>query len=215
MMHSRGEAAARATTLVIACGAIAHELVALRAQHGWQHMTIQCLPARWHNRPEHIAPGVEEKIIAAGEKFDRVFVAYADCGTGGMLDQVLERHGVERLAGSHCYEFLAGSAVFEQLADDEVGTFYLTDFLARHFERLILSGLGIDRHPELLPMYFGNYTRLVYLAQRDDPGLDERAEAAATHLGLTYERRATGLGPLDAQLVRFETDTHLQGSTDA
>jgi hypothetical protein len=192
-----------ARTLVIACGAIAHELVAMRDRLAWPELAIQCLPADWHNRPERIAPGVEAKLETAHTQFDKIFVAYADCGTGGELDVVLARFGVERLAGSHCYEFFAGTTIFEALAEEELGTFYLTDFLARHFERLIIHGLGIDRHPELLPMYFGNYKRLLYLAQRDAPELDARAEDAARRLGLEYVRVATGLEPLAGQLVHF------------
>jgi hypothetical protein len=192
-----------ARALVVACGAIAHELVALRNLYGWDALTISCLPAEWHNRPEKIAPGVEEKLLKARGEFDHVFVAYGDCGTGGELDVVLERYGAERLPGSHCYEFLAGSAEFEATWDEQPATFFLTDFLARHFERLILRGLGIDRHPELLEMYFGNYERVLYLAQRKDPKLVAMAQAAADHLGLEYAYKFTGLDPLDDQLDRF------------
>ena len=126
----------------------------------------------------------------------KIFVAYADCGTGGSLDAVLEREGVERIAGAHCYEFYAGSATYAAMQDEELGTFYLTDFLARQFESIVLVGLGLDRHPELLSDYFGSYRRLVYLAQTDDPELTERAAAAAARLGLAFERRMTGYGEL-------------------
>ena len=159
--------AAAANTLVIACGALAKEIVALRLANGWSHMDVTCLPAELHNRPEKIPAAVREKIQRFKSRYVNLFVAYADCGTGGLLDVVLAEEGVERIAGAHCYEFYAGAKVFEQLAEQEIGTFYLTDFLLRHFERLIIHGLGIDKHPQLLPVYFGNYKKLVYLAQAE------------------------------------------------
>ena len=191
---------ARVSTLVIACGALAHEIVALRRLNDWPHLQVQCLPADLHNRPEKIPEAVRAKIRAARSRFASIFVAYADCGTGGLLDAVLREEGVERIGGAHCYEFFAGSAAFEALTEQELGTFYLTDFLARHFERLIIRGMGIDRHPELLPMYFGHYRRLVYLAQTESPEADAAAQAAAARLGLAYERRFTGYGELGTSL---------------
>ncbi len=187
-------------TLLIACGAIARELTTVLAASGFEHVEVRCLPPELHNRPERIPEAVRERIRAARPRFASVFVGYADCGTGGALDAVLAQEGAERLPGTHCYEFLAGSARFAELAAREAGTFYLTDFLARHFERLVLRGLGLDRHPELLGAYFGNYRRLVYLAQRDDPALLARARAAAVRLGLAFEHVKTGLGPLAAAL---------------
>lgn len=192
----------RPAILVIACGALAHEIVALRRINQWPHMVVQCLPADFHNRPEKIPAAVKAKIDANQGKFASIFVAYADCGTGGRLDAVLQEHGIERIAGSHCYEFFAGSQAFAEMADAEPGTFYLTDFLLKHFDRLILHGLGIDKHPELLPLYFGNYTRLVYLAQLEQPGLREAGARAAGHLGLAYEYRVTGYGALRSSLQR-------------
>lgn len=192
----------RPAMLVIACGALAHEIVALRRINDWPHMAVQCLPADLHNRPEKIADAVRDKIAANRGKFASIFVAYADCGTGGQLDAVLAQEGIERIPGAHCYEFFAGSQAFAELADAEPGTFYLTDFLLRHFDRLILRGLGIDRHPELLPLYFGNYTRLVYLAQLEQPGLREAGQRAAERLGLAYEYRVTGYGDLQRSLQR-------------
>lgn len=182
--------------LVLACGAIARELEALRRAGPLAHVTLRCLDAELHNRPERIAPAVDAAIRRHREACAELFVAYADCGTGGELDRVLEAHGVERLPGAHCYEFLAGSGPFAALAEEEPGTFYLTDFLVRHFERLVKRGLGLDRHPQLMPMYFGNYRRLVYLAQREDEGLAEAAKGWADWLGLAYEYRFTGLSPL-------------------
>lgn len=193
--------AAAANTLILACGALAHEIVALIRANGWTSFTVQCLPADLHNRPGEIPEAVRRKIRAARGRYDHVFVAYADCGTGGRLDAVLAEEGVERLPGAHCYEFYAGSEAFRELAEEEPGTFYLTDFLVRHFDRLIIRGMGIDRHPELLPMLFGNYRRVVYLAQRDEPELRERAQAAARRLGLEYEYRFTGYGELGTTLA--------------
>jgi hypothetical protein len=192
--------AAAAGVLVIACGALAHEIVALRKLNDWPHLTIQCLPAELHNRPEKIPAAVQEKIHANRGLYASLFVAYADCGTGGLLDAMLAQEQVERIPGAHCYEFFAGSSVFAALADSEPGTFYLTDFLLRHFERLVIHGLGIDSHPELLAMYFGNYRRLVYLAQVENPQHIEDAKEAARRLGLAFEYRFTGYGDLAKSL---------------
>ena len=146
---------------------------------------------------------MDAKLKELSGGYERVFVAYADCGTGGELDKVLELHGVERLPGAHCYGFLTGNDAWEELHDAEPATFYLTDFLARHFDALVIRGLGLDRHPELLPDYFGNYRRLLYLAQTDDDDLRARARAAAGRLGLAYEERRTGYGDLVPSLTRF------------
>jgi hypothetical protein len=179
---------------VVGCGALARELVALTRD--LPNVDITCLPATLHNRPGGIPAAVRERIRRRRAGYDRVFVAYADCGTGGLLDPVIAEEGVERLAGAHCYEFYATSPAFERLVDDEPATFFLTDFLARNFERLIIRGLGLDRHPELRDQYFGNYRRLVYLAQTDDPTLAAAARRAARRLGLAYEQRHTGYGQL-------------------
>ena len=188
--------------LVIGCGALAAELVALTRRAGLPDVELTCLPAWLHNRPERIPAAVRARIRRArADGYERLFVAYADCGTGGLLDRVLGEEGVPRLEGAHCYEVYAGQAAFATLADEEPGTFYLTDFLARNFEPLVVRGLGLDRHPELLRLYFGNYRRLVYLAQTDDVSLDGRAVAAAKHLGLAYERRYTGLAELEHGLA--------------
>ena len=192
----------RASTLVIACGALAHEIVALRRINNWPHMDVQCLPADWHNRPEKIPEAVRAKIKLNRARYKAMFVAYADCGTGGLLDKVLEEEGVERIPGAHCYEFFAGGAAFAEMAEAEVGTFYLTDFLLTHFERLIIHGLGLDKHPELLPLYFGNYRRLVYLAQVETPERIAAGQIAAERLGLVYEYRVTGYGELAHSLRR-------------
>jgi hypothetical protein len=188
------------TTLVIACGAIARELVRIRDANGWTHIDFRCLPAELHNRPERIPEAVLHEIEAQRGRYERVFVGYADCGTGGLLDRALAGTGVERIPGAHCYEFYAGSTVFSQLAEEEPGTFYLTDFLVRHFERLVVRGLGLDRNPALLPVYFGNYRRVVYLAQAGDPQLQDLARRHAAFLGLEYHYRPCGDGPLSLVL---------------
>lgn len=190
-----------ARTLILACGALAHEIVALIRANGWDTLAVQCLPADLHNRPGEIPEAVRTSIRRARGAYDHVFVAYADCGTGGRLDAVLAEEGVERLPGAHCYEFYAGSGAFHALADEEPGTFYLTDFLVRHFDRLVIRGMGIDRHPEILSMMFGNYRRVVYLAQTDDAELRRCAELAAGRLGLAYEHRFTGYGELATSLA--------------
>lgn len=190
--------------LVIGCGALARELVALTRRAGFPDVDLTCLPAKLHNRPQLIPAAVEARIRRARtDGYDRIFVAYADCGTGGQLDRVLEAEGVARLEGAHCYEVYAGRAAFAALSEEEPGTFYLTDFLARNFERLVIRGLGLDRHPELLPLYFGNYRRLVFLAQTDDEDLTRIASAAATRLGLEFERRFVGLGEMASALESF------------
>ena len=192
--------AAAANTLVIACGALAREIIALRQANAWTHMDVTCLPAELHNRPEKIPGLVREKIQRFKAQYPHIFVAYADCGTGGLLDTVLQEEGVQRLPGAHCYEFYAGSAAFTQMADAELGTFYLTDFLLRHFERLIMHGLGIDKHPQLLPVYFGNYTTLMYLCQKESPEGIAQGQAAAQRLGLAFAYRVTGYGEMETEL---------------
>jgi hypothetical protein len=189
-------------TLVIACGALARELVMVIEANRLDHITVTCLPAIWHNHPEKIPEGVRRKIRANRAKYDDILCLYGDCGTGGMLDAVLAEEGVERIEGPHCYAFFAGLDAFERLSEEELGTFYLTDYLVRHFERLMIRGLGLDRYPQLLQDYFGHYKRVVFLAQTEDEALDLKARAAAERLGLAYERRFTGLGGLDAFLPR-------------
>jgi hypothetical protein len=195
--------AERPEVLVLACGAIAREVLAVVKLNGWENVTVRCLPAKLHSRPELIAPAVDAKLSELSERYEQVFVAYADCGTGGALDEVLDRHGVERLPGAHCYGFLTGNDAWQELHDAEPATFYLTDFLARHFDALVIRGLGLDRHPELLSQYFGNYKRLLFLAQTDDDDLRTRAQAAARRLDLDYEERRTGYGDLLPSLTRF------------
>ena len=191
--------------LVIACGALAREIVALRDLNGWTRMDLACLPAILHNHPERIPQAVEDAVAAHAGRYARIFVAYADCGTGGRLAETCARLGVEMIEGPHCYAFFEGAAAFAARGDAEMTAFYLTDFLARQFDAFVVRPLGLDRHPELREMYFGHYERLVYLAQTDDPALDARARAAAGRLGLAYERRRTGYGGLEGALRRAVT----------
>lgn len=191
----------RPRTLLIGCGALAREMIDVIRLNRWSHISVTCLPAIWHNTPRKIPEGVRGKIHAARDDYDRIFVLYGDCGTGGELDRILAEEGVERIEGPHCYSFFTGNLDFEALHDADPAVFYLTDYLARHFDRLVIQGLGLDRHPDLLPLYFGNYTRLIYLAQTDDPGLKARAESAAEKLGLAYEYRFTAYGQLESFLA--------------
>lgn len=187
--------------LLIACGALAREIIALRKLGGWDHVEIQCLPAELHTNPRQIPAAVRVRLEAVKGRYDEVFVAYADCGTGGLLDAVLAEHGVERLPGAHCYEFLAGAESFAAQHEAEPRTFYLTDFLVRHFDRLVMRGLGLDLHPELLSDYFGNYRRVLYLAQTRSSALEARARNCAERLELAFETHFTGLGLLEQALA--------------
>jgi Protein of unknown function (DUF1638) len=189
-------------TLLIACGALAREVMALIRLNGWTQMAVACLPAKLHNTPARIPEAVRAKIRKARKSYDKIFVLYGDCGTGGRLDAVLAEEGVERIPGPHCYAFYSGVDAFLAQAEAEPACFYLTDYLARHFDRLVIAGLGLDRHPELLPDYFGNYEKLIYLAQVPDPQLERKAKAAALRLGLAYEHRPTGYGGLQDFLRR-------------
>jgi hypothetical protein len=192
--------AGHAAALVIACGALAREIAALRRANGWSHLDVQCLPPELHNAPRRIPGAVRDVIRANRGRYAVMFVAYGDCGTGGELDAVLREEQVERIPGAHCYEFFAGGGAFDALAEAEPGTFYLTDFLLRHFERLVIRGLGLDRHPELCAHYFGNYRRLVYLAQVASPERIAAARAAADRLRLAFDYRRTGYGGLQRSL---------------
>jgi len=185
-----------APVLVITCAAIAREVNEIKKLGQWPQMDLQAITVDLHARPEKIPAAVAEKIDQARDQYQHIFVAYGDCGTSGELELVLEQRGVQRLPGAHCYDFLAGRESYEKMQEEEPGTFYLTDFLTQHFQRLVIEILGIDRHPELLEIYFGNYTRLVYLAQTDSDELTAQASAAAAQLGLRFERRFTGMGEM-------------------
>ncbi len=200
-------AGATGRVLVVACGAIAREVLAVIDLNGWTHVTLRCLPGKLHNTPDEIAGRVDAKLreAEATGSYDAMFVAYGDCGTAGALDDVVAAHGVERLPGDHCYGFFAGVDTFAAMHEANPFTFYLTDFLCRHFDRLVVQGLKLDTHPELLPLYFGNYQRVVYLSQIDDPALVERGRAAAAFLGLAFEHRPSGYGDLQPSIERFVT----------
>lgn len=186
--------------LVIACGALAREIAALRRMNDWAALDVRCLPAELHNRPERIAPAVRDEIRAHRGRYQTIFVAYGECGTAGQLDAVLQEEAAERIPGAHCYQFFAGARAFEELSDAEPGTFYLTDFLLRHFDRLVIRGLGLDRHPELTGEYFRHYRKLVYLAQTRAPGAIESARQIAQRMGFEFEHRYTGYGELGQRL---------------
>lgn len=188
--------------LVIGCGMIAREVLAVKERLGLDHLELTCLPADFHFRPDRIAPAMDKAITdAKAEGYRHIYVGYADCGTGGLLDRVCEKHGVERIAGPHCFAFYQGAEAYAKVGDADMMSFYMTDFLCRQFDAFFIKPLGLDRHPELVTDYFGNYEKLIYLAQTDDPALDKVAEDAAKMLGLVYERRATGYGDLPQALA--------------
>lgn len=189
-------------SLMLACGALARELIAIRDANGWTHMDLHCLPADLHLRPEKIPDAVEEAVAERGAAYDRVIVVYADCGTGGLLQTRCDKLGIEMIPGPHCYAFFDGIEDHATRADDEFTAFYLTDFLVRQFDAFVWRPMGLDRHPELRDMYFAHYDRLIYLAQTDDPALDAKAEEAAARLQLRYVRRKTGYGDLPDILSR-------------
>ncbi len=200
---SKTDAPAPGTLLVIACGMIAREILRVKEELGLGHLELTCLPAEFHFHPDRIVPAMEAAIARArAAGYRHIFVGYADCGTGGMLDRLCERLGVERLEGPHCFAFYQGNAAFAALGEDDMTSFYMTDFLCRQFDAFFMKPLGLDRHPELAKDLFGNYQKLVYLAQTTDPALDRVAEAAARLLGLAYERRFTGYGDLTPALAR-------------
>ncbi len=199
-------------TLVIACGALANELLAVIRLNGLDHLTVTCLPAILHNRPAEIPGAVRRKIRANRAQFAEILCLYGDCGTGGKLDEMLLEEGVERIPGAHCYEFFTQKPDFDALMEEELGTFFLTDYLARHFDRLIIKGLGLDRFPQLRDTYFGHYTRLVYLAQTQDTALESRARSAAATLALRFEIRPTGYGDIPAYLSRESATRAVPGA---
>lgn len=186
--------------LLLACGALAREILDLIKLNNWSHMDLTCLPAIFHIHPEKIAPAVREAVAKHRDSYADIFVVYADCGTGGKLQNTCDELGVQMIAGPHCYSFFEGNERFAQFAEDEFTAFYLTDFLVRQFDAFIIKPMGLDRHPELLEMYFGNYEKLVYQAQTDDPNLTEKAKVCADRLGLAFERRFTGYGDMASAL---------------
>jgi hypothetical protein len=197
------ERASPQKVLVIACGMIAREIIAVKEALRLDHLDLTCLPAEFHYRPERIAPALDLAIARArAEGTANIFVGYADCGTGGDIDKVCAAHGVERIDGPHCFAFYQGLPAFEAVADGDMTSFYMTDFLCRHFDAFFMKPMGLDRHPELIKDFFGNYEKVVYLAQTDDPALEAVAIRAAKLLGLAYERRHTGYGDLAPALKK-------------
>ena len=190
--------------LLIACGALAHEILALKRINHWDHLDLQCLPANLHLWPDRIPPAVEAAVTAHRADYAQIYVVYADCGTGGHLSDLCKKMGVDMVKGPHCYSFFEGNEGFAAKAETEFTAFYLTDFLVRQFDAFVWKPMGLDRHPNLRDMYFGNYTKLVYQAQTNDPALDAKAIDCANRLGLAYERRFTGYGDLAPALAALK-----------
>ncbi len=191
----------RGRLLLIACGALAREILDLKKVNGWDHMDLTCLPAKLHLYPEQITEAVRAAVAKHRADYADIFVVYADCGTGGLLQAACAELGVEMIPGPHCYSFFEGNDRFAELADDEMTAFYLTDFLVRQFDAFVWKPMGLDRHPDLRDMLFGNYEKLVYQAQTDDPALTDKARECADRLGLRFERRYTGYGDLATELA--------------
>ena len=191
---------AKGRVLLLACGALAHEILTLIKLNNWSHMDLTCLPAKLHLYPDRIPAEVEKSVTKHRADYDQVFVVYADCGTGGLLAKKCAELGAQMVQGPHCYSFFEGNETFAAKAEDDITSFYLTDFLVRQFESFITKPLGLDKHPELRDMYFGNYEKLIYQAQTDAPDLDVKAREYAARLGLAYERRFTGYGDLETTL---------------
>ena len=186
--------------LIIGCGAIAHEINEIIKLNNWNNVNLQCLNADLHNTPKKLPTKIKETIESNLKEYSKIFLAYADCGTGGLIDSMLKNYDIERLEGAHCYEFYAGSRLFKDLSDREIGTFYLTDFLVKNFKRLIIDGLGISKHPSLKDEYFKNYKNIVYLAQKHDNDLELKAKDCANYLNLEYSVHYTGLDNFEDQL---------------
>ena len=188
---------------LIACGALVRELLGITAQFPDGQVDLTCLPASWHNHPEKIVPGLRRK----GR---RLAVVYGDCGTGVEIDTFLESENVPRIPGPHCYEMYLQQPDFDDEMERELGTFFLTDYTVPHFERIIMQGMGLRRHPQLRDLYFGNYTRVLYIAQTEDPSFERKAMVAADELGLAYQYRFAGFG----RFTPWVTDmvaTNMQG----
>jgi hypothetical protein len=207
MMDTESDRGEKVPILIIACGALAQDIVAVKELNGWDHLHLTCLDAELHNRPDLIAPKLRQKIAQNRHRFDNIFVAYADCGSGGEIDKVLREEGIDRLPGAHCYSFFASEDRFVELAEEALGTFYVTDFLLQHFERLVVKGLKLDRYPELREQFFGNYTRLMYLSQCPTESLIQKAKDAADALGLAFDHYPCGYGDLETgietQVIKF------------
>ena len=188
--------------LIIGCGAIAHEVREIIELNNWDNVRLQCLNADLHNTPKILPAKIKESIDSNINDYSKIFLAYADCGTGGLIDLILKDYDIERLDGAHCYEFYSGSSVFEELSEKEIGTFYLTDFLVKNFDRLVVYGLGIQKYPALKEKYFKNYKNVVYLAQKQDNVLESKARECADYLNLEFSALFTGLNNLENQLSK-------------
>ena len=190
------DASQKGRVLLLACGALAREIIDIQEKNGWTHLDLKCLPAKFHNEPDKITDAVEEAVLKHREGYDAIYVVYADCGTGGLLQAKCRDLGVEMVEGPHCYSFFEGNDVFAKTAENEITAFYLTDFLTRQFDAFMWKPMGLDRHPELLEMYFGHYTKVVLQAQTDNPEITQKAQEIAARMGLAFERRFTGYGDL-------------------
>ncbi len=201
-MRRSEEAAGR--VLVVSCAALASDIRAITALPGWDHVDFDYLPASFHNRPEKIVPALEDVLGTRADQYSSILIGYGDCGTGGHLDRLLEHYPhASRLPGDHCYAFLTGIDEFMAEHESELGTFYLTDFLARHHEQLVFGALGLNDHPELVEAYFGHYTRLLYLAQAPTPELTEAARTCANRLNLRFEQSNVGRGLLESRVLQL------------
>ena len=192
---------------MIACGALAGHIRDIVARRGWP-VAVHALPAVLHNRPQQITPMAERAVCHALANGHRVALAYADCGTYGALDELCVTYGIRRLPGLHCYDLFAGPARLAAMFDAEPGTYVLTDFLLRGFDRLVLASLGLDKYPELWPDYFGHYRRLVWLAQEpaasaDSAALEAAAARVAALFGLPLTRVDTGVSRLERELAEL------------
>ena len=202
-MHNKGLQImdSRQKTLVIACGALSHELIHLTRANNWEHLDVTCVPAKIHHTPAKIPGAFRKKIQENRDHYGRIFAMMGDCGTAGELDKVLEEEGVERIAGPHCFSFLSGNDAFEEWAQDEITAFYLSDFFCWNFDKIVWESLGLDRRDDLAEFVFGNYRKIVYVAQTDNSVLRDKAQEIADRLGLEYEYRFTGYGDMENTLA--------------
>ncbi len=191
---------AKDKTLIIACGALSHELVELIRVNHWNHLELTCLPAYWHHQPQRIPEGIRKKIRENRDQYKKIYIMYGDCGTAGYIDAVADEEGVERIAGPHCFSFLMGNDAFEEYSRDEITTFYLTDFFCQYFDRFVWEALGLDRRDDMVDFVFANYEKVVFMAQTDNPELRRKAEEIASRLKLKYEYRYTGYGDMEKMM---------------
>lgn len=206
-LTERGLAAPEKKTgriLLIACGALAREILAIKDANQLDHIDLTCLPAKLHLYPEQIVDAVEGAVAKHRMTYDTIHVVYADCGTGGMLERKCAKLGVEMIAGPHCYSFFEGNETFARHTDEgEITAFYLTDFLVKQFDAFVWRPMGLDKHPELRDMVFGNYTKLVYQSQITDADLLAKAKDCADRMGLAFEHRHTGYGDLEGAMLQW------------